>query len=508
MKSWILAGNLIVSLLLSSQCFAGMPESVKALYLPSHKFTKRKIEELVHYAKLAELTGVVLHVKDPRGWLSWDSDNPIALEIGAVKNKGFLIHTIKQLKDKGLWTIAKIDVFADDLLALKHPEMGVINYQTGNLWADKNGLRWVNPYDRRVWDYNIALSKELAALGFDEIQFDYMRFPSDGDLSTIQYPITDKGLTKTKSITAFLETAYRELKPLGVMVSIDVFGLVAWKTTDFGVGQVLEKLAPYADVISPMLYPSHFPAGFMGKENPSKFPGQIMELSIKQMKKRTNKKIRPWVQGFWYKPEEIIAQIEGILSADTSGWAIWNPTGDYKTTYAALAKSMNRDFPEPKFYPSFQELQNKNDKIIPGKAGVINLTKYREGFTIISLERSKKGKQMGYSTPLAVINTIDEGIMDQILKQREIPFSKLTSKYAKKIHIANLLSEDLEISLRSLRPIPIYIDWQNSSRFTQTMPQNRLDIYLKAVKAAFPKTKPATNSSPIQQTPSDLPDAP
>ena len=109
---------------------------------------------------------------------------------------------------------------------------------------------------------------------------------------------------------------------MDVVISVDVFGLTAWKTTDFGVGQVLEEIVPYVDIICPMFYPSHFPVGFLGKKVPGDYPLEIMELSMKRIQKRTNKKIRPWIQGFWYKPEKIIAQLDGIANAGASSWEI------------------------------------------------------------------------------------------------------------------------------------------------------------------------------------------
>ena len=152
------------------------------------------------------------------------------------------------------------------------PALSVMDSASDTPWTDANDLHWANPSDSRVWDYNIALSKELARMGFDEIQFDYVRFPSDGDLSIISYPNTLPGFSKSDCIASFLEKAHDELKPLGVSISADVFGLTAWKTDDFGVGQVLEKMAPHLDVICPMFYPSHFPSGFLGKQSPGEFP--------------------------------------------------------------------------------------------------------------------------------------------------------------------------------------------------------------------------------------------
>ncbi len=291
---------------------ASTPEDINALYLPSHCFTERKIDEFVHYAKLAGINAAVLHVKDPHGQIQWRSDNMQALAIGAVASNGRVERALRQLKTQGFWTVAKLDVFVDHQLVSKRPDMGIIDIQSGRPWSDKKGLYWANPFNQKVWEYNLALCKELVILGFDEIQFDYIRFPSDGDLSAIQYPLDTGQLNKTQCIGKFLESAHAELKPTGVTISVDLFGMVAWKTVDFGVGQLIETIAPHVDVICPMLYPSHFPSGFLGKKNPGEYPQEIMELSMKRMKSRTGKTIRPWVQGFWYKPGDINAQLDGI----------------------------------------------------------------------------------------------------------------------------------------------------------------------------------------------------
>jgi hypothetical protein len=466
---------------------AAMPERIKAIYLPSHCFTERKITEFNHYAALTGLNAVVLHVKDPHGMLRWRSQNKLAKANGAVAAYGLVEHTLKQLKAQGFWCIAKLDVFVDHRLVRQDPYLGILDIRTGGPWADKNGLYWANPYNQKVWQYNIALCHELIDLGFDEIQFDYIRFPSDGDLSVINYPVRDENLSRIHCIGKFLEKAYAELKPRGVVISVDLFGLVAWKAEDFGVGQKLEAIAPHVDVICPMFYPSHFPRGFLGKQNPGEFPLEIMELSMKRIKKRTDKRIRPWLQGFWYTSDEINAQIDGLLLAENKSWSVWNPSGNYTTTYEAIGERLNQVFPEPKFYPSLAEISAKAERIVPGNSRIVNLTNYRHGYTIISLD-ARQGAQ-SFSTLLQVLGTMDEGIMDRILTIRGISFSRLTGKYLKKRHLVDLLCRDLQIDARVLRPKPIYVDWQNDCRFTAAIPPDRMSGYRAAGEAAFAKDR-------------------
>jgi hypothetical protein len=486
---WKLAINLTILLLTTSQSPASTPEDITALYLPSHCFTERRIDAFVHYAKLAGINAAVLHVKDPHGRIRWKSSNAQAAEIGAVASNGLVENALRQLKAQGLWTVAKLDVFVDHQLVAQRPDMGIINIQSGNPWSDKKGLYWANPFNQKVWEYNIALCKELAALGFDEIQFDYIRFPSDGDLSVIEYPLDMGQLNKAQCIGKFLESAHAELKPTGVTISVDVFGMVAWKTVDFGVGQLIETIAPHVDVICPMLYPSHFPSGFLGKKEPGKYPQEIMELSMKRMKRRTGKIIRPWVQGFWYQPSDINAQLDGLSASGASGWAVWNPSGNYSTTYRALSVRLNQTFPQPEFYPSLTEIIHNEDRIIAGDHRVVNFTNYKLGYSIVSLEESKNSAKGAYATLIQVLETLDEGIVDRILATRNIPFSKRTCRYNKKVRLAGLLCKDLQISPRRLRPKAIYIDWQNGCRFTGSIPADRLINYRIAAEVTFSKDR-------------------
>ena len=475
---------------------AAMPEKVNAIYLPSHSFTERKTTEFEHYAALTGLNAVVLHVKDPYGRIRWKSNNPLARKMGAIAPNGLVEHTLRRLKEKGFWCIAKLDVFVDHRLVYNNPYMGILDIRTGGPWNDKSGLYWANPYDRKVWEYNIALSRELVDLGFDEIQFDYIRFPSDGDLSVTNYPIKIDNLTRTECIAKFLETAYRILKPTGVTISVDVFGLVAWKTKDFGVGQKVETMAPYVDVFCPMFYPSHFPPGFSGLPYPAENPLEIMELSTTRLQKRTGKKIRPWIQGFWYAPEDINAQIDGLCQADTNSWSVWNSSGNYSVTYAAIASRLNQVFAEPQFYQSITEISQNAQRVVPGKSKVVNLTNYKQGYTIISLEKSNRGTGRSYSTLIQVLGTMDEGIMDRILTARKVPFSRLTGKSRKKWLLVDLLCGDLQIDPRAMRPGPIYIDWQNDCKFTPDIPRDRLSNYRIAGKAAFAKDRDIYAKSP------------
>ena len=454
------------------------PENLRGVYFPPGCLNGRSFKGIVYYMEAAGLNLAVLHAKDPFGRLYWKSNNDIAKSVGASAPNSPLKNTISTLKQKGIWTAAKLDVFQDSLLVTNNPEMGVMDSETGELWADHKGLHWANPYDIRVWDYTIALCQELIMLGVDEIQFDYVRFPSDGNMSTIEYPTVIEGMTKEECIGKFLAYAHSKLKPTGIIISADLFGITAWKTKDFGIGQVLEKVAPYVDVICPMFYPSHFPENFLNLKDPGRYPHLIMKASLEEMKKRTDKGIRPWIQGFWYSSEEIDAQLQGVRENEIQTWTVWNPSGRYAKTFDALAARLGTSFPKPQFYPRLEDLKNRHDHVMPGKTTIINQTCYQEGYSILSLDDSAAGEKNKYATISGVVSTLDESIIDRILTSRDLDFSQWTSRRAKIMHVTNLIIQDLRIDPQRMTPSPIYIEWEGDCVFTKSIPSGRLELYL------------------------------
>ncbi len=453
------------------------PEKQQGVYFPSGCLSGRSYEGIVHYMEAAGLNLAVLHAKDPKGRLFWSSANATAIKIGASSNTTSLENAIHILKQKNIWTVAKLDVFQDSLLVSHYPQMGVLNSKTGELWADRKGLHWANPYDRRVWEYTIALCLELIRIGIDEIQFDYVRFPSDGDLSSIEYPIKPEGLSPADCIGEFLSYAKAQIKPLDTVISVDLFGLTAWKTEDFGVGQVLEKISPHVDVLCPMLYPSHFPENFLSLKNPGQYPYRIIKSSLEEMKKRTSKEIRPWIQGFWYSPEEIDIQLQGASDCGIQSWTVWNPTGKYSQTFKALEIQAGTQFPEPEFYSSLEDLRKRDDLITSGQTRIINHTCYRDGYSIISLDEPVDGGTNEYATIIDVISTLDESVIDRILSCRGFNISLWTNRFTKAMHITNLIIQDLETDPRRMRPSPIYIDWGSENIFTRSIPPERFKRY-------------------------------
>ncbi|MEW6637960.1 MAG: putative glycoside hydrolase [Actinomycetota bacterium] len=324
------------------------PDSVKAIYLTAYA-AGRNLDLYLDLLDRTELNAVVVDVKDVTGEVMYPSNVDLANDIGARRNVlPDLEALVKELHRHGVYAIARVATFEDDILPRQRPDLAVTDSATGTPWLNYAGQTWSNPYEREVWEYNVAIAREAAEAGFDEIQFDYIRFPSDGPMERIRYG-EETYPTREDALAAFLEYARRELEPTGARIAADVFGLAA--TDDgAGVGQVIPKLVPHLDVICPMVYPSHFPAGSYGLSSPNAEPYTVIEKAMtdfEQDVERANPdvEIRPWLQDFDlgappYGPREIRAQIRATYDSGATGWLLWNPANEY--TEAAL-KPEGRD---------------------------------------------------------------------------------------------------------------------------------------------------------------------
>jgi len=218
------------------------------------------------------------------------------------------------------------------VLAEARPQLAIAT-RDGSVWRTSAGHAWTNPYDRRVWAYNVGIAKAAAKAGFDEIQFDYIRFPSDGDVDSAVFGRGKKGANGWVT-TQFVQYAATRLRPLGVRVSVDLFGLSA--TRDLGVGQVPRRLARYVDAIYPMVYPSHYRSGEHGLDDPSSEPGLTVSRSLLHFQRELRgRKVRliPWLEDFSLgrtrTPDEVRAQIDAARNSGASGYLLWNPVGEY-----------------------------------------------------------------------------------------------------------------------------------------------------------------------------------
>jgi hypothetical protein len=253
---------------------------------------------------------------------------------------------VRSLHDRGIYTIARIVSFKDNVLAQYRRDLAILDTRTGKPWADNEKLAWVDPFRQEVWDYLIAIAKEAASKGFDEIQFDYVRFPTDGRLSAAVYSQPNNATTRLPTIAAFLARARSELGPTGVFLAADIFGYTAFNANDTDIGQRVEELAPYVDYLCPMVYPSGYHLGIPGYRNPVAHPYEVVRESVRLTRQRSRHatvQIRPWIQDFrdyafdrrTFGTREIRAQMKGAAEGGAIGWMLWNPRNDY--TAQALA---------------------------------------------------------------------------------------------------------------------------------------------------------------------------
>jgi len=326
------------------------PFDAKGLYLThfgvSSKLLRNRVLGLINET---DLNAVVIDVKGDRGLLSYKYEVPLAGQIGAHK-----LPTIKDIRSlleelhrQNIYVIGRIVVFKDNLLANYKPEWAIIDTRTKKPWIDNEHLAWVDPFRKEVWEYNIAIAREAAKAGFDEIQFDYVRFPTDGRLSATKYSQPNTMQTRVKTIDNFLETTYRELLPYNVYFSADIFGYVPWNYNDTDIGQQIEDVAKNLDYISLMVYPSGYHLGIPGYRRPVGYPREIVYYTLEKAKKRLggqSKKLRPWLQNFRdyafdrraYTGTEIKLQIQACEEAKTSGWLLWDPSNKYNYTADAM----------------------------------------------------------------------------------------------------------------------------------------------------------------------------
>ena len=302
------------------------PEAVKALYVPGFVAEGEGLDGVLRLVEETEVNALVVDVKDA-GLTTYPSEVPLAREIGATTERiPDLAAFVEGLKKKGVYPIARLAVFQDDALALARPDLAALDATTGEPWLTYQGAAWVNPYREEAQRYNVEIAKEAAAAGFEEIQFDYVRFPSDGEMVNLAYG-EETAPTQEDAIAGFLEYAHGELEPMGVEVSADVFGLVGMN--DYvGVGQVVSKMAPHLDVLCPMVYPSHYPFGAYGYDNPDVYPYEIVELAMADFETKARAvnpeiEIRPWLQDFdylsAYEPADVEAQMRAAQDARIPG---------------------------------------------------------------------------------------------------------------------------------------------------------------------------------------------
>jgi hypothetical protein len=289
-----------------------------------------KLEE---YAGIPGLNTVELDVKDENGEVGFYRLAPsLARRVGAAMRYYDPRRAVKLLHRQGLYVIGRVVCFEDPVLSEKRPDLAILT-SGGGIWRNNAGLGWTNPYNKRVWDYNLEIAKAAVRAGFDEIQFDYVRFPSDGDIEAAVFP-GKRPEAMSATIARFVHYAANRLRPMGARVSVDVFGLSA--TRNLGIGQSPRRLARIVDAIYPMVYPSHYGSGEHGLSDPSAVPGRTVGRSLRDFRRQMRggrAKLIPWLEDFTLGGETTVEKVRDQIRAarrwKTGGFLLWNPSGEY-----------------------------------------------------------------------------------------------------------------------------------------------------------------------------------
>jgi hypothetical protein len=318
------------------------PKPLRAIYVNAWAFGGRRFDELVKLADTTEINAFVIDIKDDTGYLTYRSSVPTAIQIGANDQRRTrdAQQRIRLLLDHGIYPIARIVVAKDPLLASRKPEWAV-QRAGGGLWRDRLNFAWVDAFNDSVWIYAAQLAEEAVRLGFAEVQYDYVRFPDEPErrMSSALFTARDSGETKRQGVIRGLGILRQRTKRLGVPFTIDVFGLTTTATGDMGIGQFWEDLVSAADVVLPMVYPSHYNGGVYNVRHPNSEPYRVVKRALEDGLRRSTPlarpaEIRPYLQAFTlgpprYSPAEVRAQIRAAQELGIESWVLWNPRSAY-----------------------------------------------------------------------------------------------------------------------------------------------------------------------------------
>lgn len=298
---------------------------------------KKRLQSLITTVKAAGINAFVINVKDDDGNITYLMQNPLVRAMGAeqaqIPDIRALLRTLHQ---NGIYAIARIVTFKDPVVAPKNPTLAV-QRTSGGLYKDASGATWLDPYNQKNWDYILAVAQGAARDGFDEIQFDYVRFPGDGNLLGLTYP-ANNGHPFASVITTFLTRAESTVKPFGIPVGADIFGLTTVASNDMGIGQEMLKVGGAVNVISPMVYPALYATGTFGESDPGGDPYNTVFQSLSTAKTRleTAKEtvsMVPWLQDFslkdHYGPQQVQQEILALQAAGYDQFFLWNPACNY-----------------------------------------------------------------------------------------------------------------------------------------------------------------------------------
>jgi len=337
-----------------------VPATVKGVYVSADTVgEKRRFSEIIKMIGQTEINTLVIDLKNHRSEIAFAAErSDLRPYVAPQTPLGRLPELTVRLHKEGIYLIGRLPVFQDQTFSSMHPEYAVKKVG-GGTWRDYRGQAWLDPASRAVWKHTVAIAEEAAASGFDEIQFDYIRFPSDGDMNAIRYDIYDNKTPKYEVMRGFFRYLDHELRlKRDIRISVDLFGLVMWQhQSDMNIGQRLDVALPSFDFISPMVYPSHYPPGFDGYANPALYPYEVIYKNLVRGQEVPKKllaeaaknpgteaprlaTIRPWIQDFdmgaVYDAAKVRAQIKASMDGGASGWLLWNAANVY--TESALEK--------------------------------------------------------------------------------------------------------------------------------------------------------------------------
>jgi len=317
-----------------------IPESVKGIYVSGWVAgTTTSMNRIMALLDTTSANTVIIDIKDATGRLSYQPLAPELQKLGVGTNRiKDLEVLIKQLHDKQIYVIGRVAVFQDPYFAIKNPDSAFKDIRTGLAWHDNKGLAWLRTNDQATWDYTVSIARDAYSQGFDEINLDYVRFPSDGLLAYLDKTQIIKSRPETvRDFFVYMDEKIR--KESGIPLSADIFGLAASATGDLGIGQILEYIAPHVDYVAPMVYPSHFAKGSYGIADPASAPYGVIYRSMSDAVKKMiaigedPHKLRPWLQDFdlgaVYTVELVRAQITATADAGLDSWMMWDPRTVY-----------------------------------------------------------------------------------------------------------------------------------------------------------------------------------
>jgi hypothetical protein len=321
------------------------PVDAKGIYVTgSVAGNSSTISKLKKLMKKNNLNTMIIDIKNDSGEISYQMDNKLAKQIGATNSYIRDMKTlVKELKKDNIYLVARVVAFKDPILA-KEKEAYSIHTSDGNVYKDSNGDAWVNPYNKKVWKYLVDIADEVHEIGFDEVQYSYVRFLSTS-ASDIDYGKSAKGVSKTEAINNFLQYAYEKLATKGMYVSAEVYGASVMHEQDGeSIGQNFKEMAALVDYVCPMIYPSYYVEGAYSVDVPDQEPYDLVLAAVKNAQKQLKEvdghvaQIRPWLQSFsatWiknyttYKKEQVEAQIQAVEKCKLNEWMLWSPTNQY-----------------------------------------------------------------------------------------------------------------------------------------------------------------------------------